>query len=166
MAHTLFPPDAEDQKYSQVGHSILDEFISSGNRVAEIRKAELNRLEGLFQELAARVEQEGLQTLTLAGPAEAEMGLVNGRFEDRQGQLSAEEPEMTSRSPSAAGNVRSLPSAELQMPSNVDSLDNIGISSYEFLSIVDQIGNPDLSHGLLDSESEWLEGGNMPGPFG
>lgn len=45
-----------------------------------------------------------------------------------------------------------------QMACNVELLDNIGISSYEFLSIIDRMGNPDLSCGILDSGQKLGEG--------
>ncbi|KZF24974.1 Zn(II)2Cys6 transcription factor [Xylona heveae TC161] len=60
MANTLFPNMIDGQNtYSQDAHSILDEIICKGNRVAEVRKQELIYLEGLFQQLATRVDRRG-----------------------------------------------------------------------------------------------------------
>ncbi|KAK2761328.1 hypothetical protein FQN54_001850 [Arachnomyces sp. PD_36] len=152
MANALFPRVPESQTSSQDAHSILDEMIRKGNRLAEVRKKELAHLESLFQELQDRIERRGLQTLTLStSPAQADGGTANDVSEDPQGgEFPPEHEAIASLDPA-------LSSVLPQGPSNPELLDNIGISSYEFLSIVNQIGNQDY-HGILDPAQAWKEG--------
>ena len=156
MANTLFPRVADGQTYSQETHSILDEMICKGNRVAEARKAELTHLESLFRELAEREQRRGLQTLTLFSPENAHTMPENNLSEEQQAVASGADSEMNA--PSMARDPPSSPGINLQTSSNVEFLDNIGISSYEFLSIVDQIGNSEnLSYSILDPGHDWEE---------
>lgn len=166
MANTLFPSSTEDQSYSQTAHSILDEMILCGNRVAEVRKTELIRIESLFSELAKRVEQEGLRTLTLTGREVVDTGAMVPRSHSEEGEASLTESGLGTQPlvRDANANVRGL-SAEPSDPGNGDSLDLVGISSYEFLSIVDQIDNPGIPYGIFESGSEWLAGENLPETF-
>lgn len=142
MANAVFPQVIDGQVHSQEAHWILDEMISNGNRIAEVRKAELVYLESLFRELAAQVETRGLQPLLLSTPDEPG---ARQSDEERQGILPADANMMAF---SMDQYPQSPPSADPQMPS--EFLDNIGISSAEFLSIVEEIGNPDGSYSLLD----------------
>lgn len=126
MANALFPDVVDDQGHSQLAHGILADMVSRGNRVARTRKAELEHLEALFEELVAQVQRHGLQTLTLAGPDDAQRLLVS-------------EAEAAAMTMTDANGIQSDP----QSIANMDFLDNIGISSEEFLSIVQQIGDFD-----------------------
>ena len=54
MAGALVPELVGQRSSNQQAHLILDEIISKGNRVAEIRKADLTRLETLFEGLKER----------------------------------------------------------------------------------------------------------------
>lgn len=159
MANALFPPDPDSQSYSHVAHSILDEMVLSGNRVAEARKRELIRIEGLFQELARRVEQEGLRILTLADQGLTDLAPLNTPGESQPGDVPVTEPSIGFQ-PSARDNRPS--SAGSPAPANIEFLDSIGISSNEFLSIVDQINNPGMSNGALDVRPDWLSGEDPP----
>lgn len=160
MANTLFPPDTESQSYGQLAHSILDEMIQSGNRVADARKRELTRIEGLFQELTRRVEQEGLRILTLADQGLTDIATLNLPDESQSGGVvSVAEPAMAFQS--SARDYRP-PSAASTVPPNIDFLDSIGISSNEFLSIVDQINYPGIPYGTLDVRPDWLSGEDFP----
>ena len=158
MANALFPSSTGDQSYSQAAHSILDEMILCGNRVAGVRKQELSRIEGLFQELARRVEQEGLRVLTLFNAGPTEVGPENVTSEAQPGDMTATEPGMVLWS--SAEDNQPL-SADVPAATNIDSLDSIGISSYEFLSIVDQINHPAIPYGDLDVRSDWLAEENI-----
>ncbi|KAI5456598.1 Zn(II)2Cys6 transcription factor [Mariannaea sp. PMI_226] len=109
MANAVFPDVVDDQGYAQLAHGILDDMISRGNRVAAVRKAELEHLEKLCQDLVNQVQRQGLQTLSLF---------------PEDGQL--------------VDVAHSFPPV-----SHMDFLDNIGISSEDFLSIVQQIGDMD-----------------------
>lgn len=165
MANTLFPATDESTLHSQAAHAILDEMISKGNRVAAMRKKELDHLQNLFAELSRRAEDSGFQTLTLATPELDE----NGSQTQSQAQAQVQShptPQAQPQLPyplhppyqlpgtpyaSYAGpnpqlpnsrDGRSPPSFPTE-PLNHEFLDNIGISSYEFLSIVEQMGNAD-----------------------
>ncbi|OOQ91732.1 Zn(II)2Cys6 transcription factor [Penicillium brasilianum] len=159
MANALFPPNTDNQSYGHVAHSILDEMVLSGNRVAEARKRELIRIEGLFKELARRVEQEGLRILTLADQGLTDLAPLNVPSQSQSGERPVAEPAIAFQSsvqenrPSSAGSFT---------PANVEFLDSIGISSNEFLSIVDQIHNPGMPYGALDVRPDWLSGEDPP----
>lgn len=166
MAHTLFPPSTDGQSHSQTAHAILDEMILCGNRVAEARKAELTRIEDLFGELTKRVQQEGLRTLTLSGREVADVVPAAQAHldENRSGGASVTGSELGVQS--LVRDARALSAdAEVQGQGQVDSLDIIGISSYEFLSIVDQIDNPGAPYGVFDGGTEWLAGEDLPESF-
>ena len=143
MATTLFPHAAEGQSYSTEAHAILDDMIYRGNRLATARKTELTHLEGLFRELGARIERRGLQTLTLASPDHN-----IGFFTQETGE-DATLTDPATLTPSLVGDADCSPSGLPPIASNLEFLENIGISSDEFLSIVNQIGNP-VSHSVLD----------------
>lgn len=163
MGSTLFPQDtAADIHYNQVAHSILDDMIANGNRVAGIRKNELQRLENLFQELDARVKQGGLRTLTLLPMSDADPAVES--TSNQEMPLAIEPGEILS----TLGTNRNM------RPTTVSSAEegtldsfysSMGISSYEFLSIADQIGNNDTSFGWLDSGAGWLDGDEMAGSY-
>lgn len=160
MANALFPSSAntDSRSYSQAAHSILDEMILSGNRVAEARKREFIRIECLFQELARRVEQQGLRILTLDDQGLTDLAPVNIPNKSQSETTSAEpaaafQSSARDERPSSAGSLA---------PANIEFLDSIGISSNEFLSIADQINNPGIPYGVLDFRPDWLLGEEPP----
>lgn len=163
MTRTLFPRVVDGEWCSQAAHGILDEMIRKGNRITEVRKGELTHLEKLFQELAARIEQQDLQTLSLSrspddlvviNDSEQQFNTVTWEQQQQQ-QQPAEDgkgfPADITTDPETID--LSIVNPDAQQPdlnptfpqetSDLDFLDNIGISSYEFLSIVDQIGGQD-----------------------
>ncbi|KAM0370557.1 hypothetical protein ACHAO7_008624 [Fusarium culmorum] len=121
MATALFPGVADDQNSRHLVHQLLDNMIARGNRLAKVRKQELVYLESQCQELATQVQQQGLQTLSLAVTDEA-----------------------TSESVGKVDEERLLTTDMEEGTSDLDFLDNIGISSEEFMAIVQQIGDPDI----------------------
>lgn len=136
MANALFPRISDSETSGLDAHKILDEMIHKGNQLAEVRKTELARLEALFQELETRIERRGLQTLTLTtGSNQVSIGITN-EPNDGSGERAFSSNHETIGSLDCI-----LPSSLTQASSHPELLDNIGISSYEFLSIVDQIGN-------------------------
>ncbi|PIG83539.1 Zn(II)2Cys6 transcription factor [Aspergillus arachidicola] len=143
MAHTLFPGAVEDCSLNQV-YSILDGMIYKGNQVAAARKAELTHLEYLFQELATRIERRGLQTLTLHSLPQDEHGVENPLHQLDNHLLPVPEPTLP-----MDGDSELLTSDLRPTASNMECLDSLGISSYEFFSIVAQIGHHE-SYSLLD----------------
>ncbi|KAJ5700955.1 hypothetical protein N7493_012001 [Penicillium malachiteum] len=66
MANALFPEALDGQAFAEEAHSILDQMISNGNKVAQMRKEELIHVERLFFEVATRAKSNGLQPLTLS----------------------------------------------------------------------------------------------------
>ncbi|PWY87950.1 Zn(II)2Cys6 transcription factor [Aspergillus sclerotioniger CBS 115572] len=145
MGNTLFPPDIATQSYSHLAHQVLDEMISRGNKVARLRKSELTRLEGLFQALAERVKQEGLQTLTLPGTVDPESDILGDRGEQYPTTGQNNNPK----------DLGPLPTPDTHMSNEMDILESIGISSYEFWSIIGQIADADVT-GELDPGDGWL----------
>ncbi|CZR32860.1 uncharacterized protein FPRO_01934 [Fusarium proliferatum ET1] len=131
MATALFPGVADDQGCRLLIHQLLDNMIARGNRLASVRKQELVYLEAQCQELVAQVQQQGLQTLSLAVTDED----LARKADEEQQRLLAQE---------TLGMEASMNCLQNPMTSDMEFLDNIGISSEEFLSIVHQIGDPDI----------------------
>ncbi|KAE8346229.1 hypothetical protein BDV24DRAFT_176278 [Aspergillus arachidicola] len=150
MASTLFPHAAEGQTYSQEVHAILDEMIYKGNKLAAVRKGELAHLELLFKELVTRIERRGLQTLTLSSSPETEQhGPCDGEYQVGASTVQSEPIDL-----SLVGDTSTSPDVLHHTASDIEFLDNIGISSYEFFTIVNQIGNSD-NYSLLDPAQAW-----------
>ncbi|SCO78781.1 related to C6 transcription factor [Fusarium oxysporum] len=131
MATALFPGVADDQGCRLLIHQLLDNMIARGNRLASVRKQELVYLETQCQELVAQVQQQGLQTLSLAVTDED----LARKADEEQQRLLAQE---------TLGIEVPMNCVQNPMTSDMEFLDNIGISSEEFLSIVHQIGDPDI----------------------
>lgn len=130
MATALFPGVADEQNSRLLVHQLLDNMIARGNRLANVRKQELVYLEAQCQELVTQVQQQGLQTLSLAVADETASEIARKADEEQQQRLLAAEMEMQC---GGAGGT-----------SDLEFLDNIGISSEEFMAIVQQIGDPDI----------------------
>ncbi|KAF4497781.1 C6 transcription factor [Fusarium agapanthi] len=131
MATALFPGVADDQGCRLLIHQLLDNMIARGNRLASVRKQELVYLEAQCQELVAQVQQQGLQTLSLAVTDED----LARKADEEQQRLLAQE---------TLGMEVPMHCVQNPMTSDMEFLDNIGISSEDFLSIVHQIGDPDI----------------------
>ncbi|KNA95952.1 hypothetical protein FOXG_01324 [Fusarium oxysporum f. sp. lycopersici 4287] len=136
MATALFPGVADDQGCRLLIHQLLDNMIARGNRLASVRKQELVYLETQCQELVAQVQQQGLQTLSLAVTDED----LARKADEEQQRLLAQE---------TLGMEVPINCVQNPMTSDMEFLDNIGISSEEFLSIVHQIGDPDIMPGNM-----------------
>ncbi|KAE8152978.1 Zn(II)2Cys6 transcription factor [Aspergillus avenaceus] len=149
MAHTLFPRTAKGRCYSTEAHSILNEMSRKGNKIAATRKAELSHLETLFRELAARMERRGLETLTLSSPELNEPEATHNRQALEESSAHANVVELPS-----SGDLDSSPSVLEQTAANLELLDNIGISSYDFFALVNQIGNAE-DFSVLDPTLPW-----------
>lgn len=155
MAATLFPHSTAGYEYSEQAHSVFDEMIFKGNKLATARKTELSHLEELFRDLGMRIESHGLQTLTLTTPEHVQSS------EDMINTLPvhAEPPSegFKNHGPDtrASEDLGYLPSSP-HMPNNAELLDGMGISSYEFLSIIEQIGGAESS--ILDPGPSWEHG--------
>lgn len=149
MARTLFPHVTDSEACSNYAHSILDEMISKGNKLAEVRKSELAHIELLFQELSTQMKRHGLQALTLSSPEQ-----IDAACQAQQDMPSAANTQ--SALVPADENSQCPASPLAQEARNLDLLDNIGISSYDFFSIVDQMENQD-NFSILDSGQYWNE---------
>ncbi|KAL3490254.1 hypothetical protein BJX62DRAFT_252068 [Aspergillus germanicus] len=183
MAGVLFPSVTESQQTSlQDAYCILDQMIDKGNKLASARKSELIQLETLFRDLAGRIERRGMEMLVLPlplppGPMPSDGGIGqdaatgNAHTEPQDAVLSpapvaldsahgAETLALSMTADPGSGS----PSEMVHDSANVDFLDSIGISSYEFFSLVNQIGNPEsyvLDPGLQPWDSE--EGAGLEG---
>lgn len=187
--------DRADRAYSRDAHTILDELVLSGNRVAAARKRELTGIEALFDEFARRVQQEGLRLLTLsssgsdqaAGLSDAtatQVDVNNTPVDMRAGEVglgTAAALQVSSSSNTTTSATATLfhgpghgigpvdpvdSAAPAPAPASVEFLESIGISSYEFLSIVDQIDHPEIWNGELDVRPDLLGAGDGTGSFG
>ncbi|KAL2860916.1 uncharacterized protein BJX67DRAFT_386196 [Aspergillus lucknowensis] len=162
MAGALFPNVTESQTYMEDAYSILDQMIQRGNKLAAARKSELVQLETLFRELTVRIERRGLEALTLPAPVPlpplsecggAHEGIL-ARMETHEdpvgGGIPVSGADGISMAMAGAGEPSSGSPSELaQGSANIDFLDSIGISSYEFFSLVNQMGHSD-GYGVLD----------------
>ncbi|QQK40055.1 Zn(II)2Cys6 transcription factor [Penicillium digitatum] len=155
MATALFPEVETGQCCIQQSYSILDRMITNGNRIAQARRDELLYLENLFQELSSRAVSQGLKPFTLDIPDGAE-ATTEIRMDDRNGTVpdGKDDPiSLDDHDPLWMG--YSIPGPHAPYPTDmgvpsVELLSYIGISSADFLSIVDQIGNPDISYSAVD----------------
>ncbi|KAL3432042.1 hypothetical protein BDV09DRAFT_187869 [Aspergillus tetrazonus] len=163
MASALFPNITESQDYIDIqdAYAILDQMVARGNRLAGARKSELVQLETLFRELSARIERRGLETLILPCPAQSDHAeyftRMDGGEDVNAGGLAgaagaAGAAEVTPLSMPGSPSVLNGAGAGVQA-SNMDFLDSIGISSYEFFSLVNQIAPESVN--VLDAGEEW-----------
>lgn len=140
MAKAIFPGIGVEEDYVRQAHVILDDMVSKGNRIAEVREMEVSRLESLCNEFAARAEELGLQTLILPCPDDSQSGCetntgpINFYF-----SMDELDPDV-GESASSLGGARHT---QQQALGNMAFLDDIGISSDNFLTIVDQMGSVD-----------------------
>lgn len=159
MAKALFPSSTQERLYSQNAHAILDELIIWGNRIATARKQELTRIEGLFQKLAERVEQEGLRLLSLSGDTFSQHDSFNVTQQIEMGRTSVVDTGTGVTMQSSFQDTQSNPT-DPSGTAGLDFLESIGISSFEFHSIINQINNPfaEEGSGNLDIRSDWTPG--------
>lgn len=153
LAKTLFPATADDQSDSQEAHTLFDEIIDKGNRIAQARKSELARLENLCQDLITQSERRGLQMLNLS--------YATGSVSDTDGNVLTHSDQPSGGGPPDPDFVESTtteypqfaptPSGQgTTMTSNFSVLDDIGISSDDFFAIVNEMDN--LGHLAQDFE--------------
>ena len=146
MADALFPDVVDYPSCHQQVHLILENLISRGNRVAQSRRSELLHLENLCQELTTQVQLQGHQMLHLS--------TLEGMAADFARRMNEEplQPQHQDRMPPATvdSDANTLVEAPTERPfppphaiSNMEFLDDVGISSEEFLSIVQEIGDPE-----------------------
>lgn len=143
MANAVFP-GADEHDYAQLTLALLDEMINRGNKVAEVRKAELEHLQTLCRELAMQSERHGLEPLTLAVPEGLEMQSDTAGAEEAQQEISVAAPGAVAVMPEGAP-TPSTSMDHINMGNNSESfMDNLGISSYEIFTLADQLENQDI----------------------
>lgn len=146
IARAIFPDIGEEQNDgTNKAHSLFNEMIQNGNRVAEIRKAEYDFLELALQEFTTRVKAQELQpfswmsAITNSHIEATTIGNIEQMQSARPGHMiSTSTPFVEMVGPVNDPTATSLSNSQsFTVP---DFFDNIGISSNAFLSIVDQIG--------------------------
>ncbi|CRK22485.1 hypothetical protein BN1708_013425, partial [Verticillium longisporum] len=167
MADALFPSVAEDARgHSQAAHSIMDDMMAKGNKVAATRKADLTQLECLCRELAARTDARGLQTLTLPGLDDSIAGSLSAAGSTLEAVAGVEEEGGLQRGLDDGVMAEETPVLWASLPApttNLEFMDTIGISSEEVFSILDEIGNMD-DQGVVMAAAEdgsWDQTGEM-----
>ncbi|OTB00947.1 hypothetical protein M426DRAFT_225408 [Hypoxylon sp. CI-4A] len=140
MANALFPDVEDYQSFLQLAHQILDSLILRGNRVAHARKSELTHLELLFNELAVQTQQH--QMLHLFYPEAASSDTTRKEVQDG-------ERSMAESSALAMGSDVGRSLHPPMTGTNMEFLDTIGISSEEFLSIVQEIGSTESPEDIM-----------------
>lgn len=161
MASAIFPDLADSQPYTLTDvHSILDETIRKGNRVAEARKAELRFLEHAFREFTLRAKQQEVQIMSWSDAVEGMRGDADPNVSHEPGTQQpatvavhdgprTQEPSMDRGAAlldaitGGPGGLTPTTPNQLQLSEQVEFLDNIGISSDDFLSIVDRMDHQD-----------------------
>lgn len=139
MASALFPKEAEGRNYREEAHAILDDMIGKGNRVADARKKDLVYLEHLFDNFIQRFNEEGAAALTLFDSEDIESMLIPEEAGEPVNAINGGGlgSQLTPNSAVMQPQILPLDSG----PSlGVDLLGSMGISSYDFYSIVDEIG--------------------------
>ncbi|KAL4884849.1 hypothetical protein BJY04DRAFT_214731 [Aspergillus karnatakaensis] len=153
MAGALFPNVTESQTCIRDAYAILDQMVQRGNKLAAARKSELVQLEKLFQEMCARIERRGLEAMLLPEPALLEPTSLDHSLRlDQHDDVTGLSGSLSI--PLSLPADPSSPSVLAQAP-NMDFLDSIGISSYEFFSLVNQIGHPESLSALEPGEEQW-----------
>lgn len=137
-----------DPTYREAGFSLLNEMIERGNRVAHLRKSEIELLEELVQPLVQRHQTPPVSTDTvhgqLATPESQQRPL--GQLEHLSGP-SAEEVD----------SIPTVPPTDVPPdPEDELSLDwrGLGLSLDYMLSVTDQLNANNL---VLDAEREGLQ---------
>ncbi|OJJ94763.1 hypothetical protein ASPACDRAFT_127913 [Aspergillus aculeatus ATCC 16872] len=144
----ILPDAAMDPAYRETGFSLLNEMIERGNRVAQLRKSEIELLEELVQPLVQRHHTPPVSTDTahgqLATPESQQRPL--GHLEHLSGP-SAEEVD----------SIPTIPPTDVPPdPEDELSLDwrGLGLSLDYMLSVTDQLNANNL---VLDAEREGLQ---------
>ena len=143
MAKSLFRHTDDVQSCSEQTHAILKIMISRGNKIAQMRQAEFIHIESLFSELVRRTEKNGLETLTLVTPEAADCTAKSGMFDNYFEQDTQRGSEVSDTGlQNLLSDMEPVSQAQSEMGAN-ELLSDVGISSYEFLSIVEQMSYVD-----------------------
>lgn len=130
-----------------MGYSLIDDMISRGNRVAQLRKSEVELLEELIQPLVQASTTQPVGSEEVARP-QAPGGLFNGQAPDKGNGNAV--PTASSVLPGST-----LPSVEVSQEEDL-SFDwrDYGLSLEYMFSVTDQLNANNL---VLDAEREGLQ---------
>lgn len=155
MADALFASAPKEKSSVHLAHAALDEMIMKGNRVAEVRKSELVRLEGLCHELAKKSDQQGLQTLSLLGTRGTDAMGSDFMTDNLTGTTNPVPatlgPGFATVTPITTDDSIAASTNDLSNMSRPEVFGDVGISPGEFFSIVDHMESQDIfSNGLFE----------------
>lgn len=160
IANTLFPSLAEEQPFKQMTLSILDEIAAKSNKIAEVRKAELGRLKGLFQELIRREQGSQFNNYTPSATGAAELRTFQLQSRGESLDTAGSSVPFSEATTADFQNMVLSSTSPMSFPNEymsfgAGSLTDLGLASHNMQSIVDQIGYNDgfPNQNLLD---EWI----------
>lgn len=136
MANALFPGVIDYQSFLSSAYEVLGDLISRGNRVARARRSELCNVEMMCRELDSQAQEQGHQRLHLTSADGTAPDLLGRPYEDALRMMGA------AGMGAGSGESVDMNDAGSEMMNNTDLLGGLGISSEEFMSIVQQIGDP------------------------
>lgn len=147
MAGAIFPDVSEDHTSNQAAHEILSDMVTRGNRVAGVRRTELLHVELLFRKLEEQLKSRGHYSLRL--PSAMDLGPNNEEARQNVSNMEAD----TNAAAMITGAVDLFPLVPPSDSGNaefLDLLDSVGISSEEFFSITQGMGDvEDIPEGVL-----------------
>lgn len=152
IAHALFQFDATERHHTGTAYQIFEQLVSCGNRVAQVRRAELMHMQFLFREFSSRIEQQGMQSLTLGNVPESQGSSGMASIGDGEMELSHADSAKLERPTVSEEDTESFEMIQDPLMQSIDCLEAIGISSNEFLAIVDQISTQDLNYKMWDPQ--------------
>lgn len=158
IAYALFHSEPAENPHTRTAQKIFQQLVSGGNKVAEARRADLMHIQYLLQEFSNRTEKQGMKSLrSLDGPFEHASPNID---DDRQGtSLSRMDSTALNWPLGPADDSSTFELTQEPLLQGIDCLEAIGISSNEFLSIVDQIGAQDVPHDIWDPPPTWMTRG-------
>ncbi|KAH0421631.1 hypothetical protein CcaCcLH18_13310 [Colletotrichum camelliae] len=147
MAGAIFPDISEDHTNNKAAHEILSDMVTRGNRVAGVRRTELLHVELLFEKLEEQLNSRGHCSLRLSSV----MDMGSNPEEDRQNVSTMEaDADAAAMITGAVGLFPLMPSSDSTNADFLDLLDSVGISSEEFFSITQGMGDiEDIPEGVL-----------------
>ncbi|KAI9147101.1 Proline utilization trans-activator [Paramyrothecium foliicola] len=154
MAETLFPNVTDYDFCHQTTEQIFESLISRGNRIALARRAEYQHVRGLCLELMEKAQQQGHPILSLASQDLTTVEptrMASAGVED----LQSTDSNFSGMAMTADPN-HPLHYLHPHVTSNMEFLDTIGISSEDFLSIVQQIGDPETLPETIFGTSQFV----------
>ncbi|RAL10199.1 putative C6 transcription factor, partial [Aspergillus homomorphus CBS 101889] len=148
LISAILPDASMDPTYRETGFSLLNEMIERGNRVAQLRKSEIELLEELVQPLTQRHS---------TSPATADLASGHLATPESQQRVLGQLEQLTGPSTGEVDSIPTVPPADVPAdPEDELSLDwrGLGLSLDYMLSATDQLNTNNL---VLDAEREGLQ---------